>query len=159
MGVASERLPGGKAKPKPSGTWTSIRSEFNDPEKRTAYWMILPTTVIVLLIAAWPILYAVWLSLQRILPNSTEWVWFNNYTQMFSDPVFYSALSNTFFFTAISVFSSSPSAWLSLSPSTRVSEGRARPERSRSFHGLSRPWFRERCGVCSIRIRWESLRR
>lgn len=103
MGVASERLPGGKAKPKPSGTWTSIRSEFNDPEKRTAYWMILPTTVIVLLIAAWPILYAVWLSLQRILPNSTEWVWFNNYTQMFSDPVFYSALSNTFF-TAISVF-------------------------------------------------------
>ena len=105
MGVASERLPGRKVKPKGmSGAWGSIRSEFNDPEKRTAYWMILPTTLIVLLVAAWPILYAVWLSLQRILPNSTEWVWFSNYTRMFSDPVFYSALSNTFLFTIISVF-------------------------------------------------------
>jgi len=105
MGVASERLPGGKAKPgRLSGAWGSVRSEFNDPEKRTAYWMILPTTLIVLLVAAWPILYAVWLSLQRILPNTTEWVWFDNYAQMFADPVFYSALSNTFFFTVISVF-------------------------------------------------------
>jgi trehalose/maltose transport system permease protein len=55
-------------------------------------------------VAAWPILYAVWLSLQRILPNTTEWVWFSNYSRMFSDPVFYSALSNTFLFTIISVF-------------------------------------------------------
>jgi trehalose/maltose transport system permease protein len=105
VGVASERLPGRKVNEKGlSGAWGSIRSEFRDPEKRTAYWMILPTTLIVLLVAAWPILYAVWLSLQRILPNSTEWVWFNNYTRMFSDPVFYSALSNTFLFTIISVF-------------------------------------------------------
>ena len=105
MGVASERIPGGKPKSgKVSGAWGSIRSEFNDPEKRAAYWMILPTTLIILLIAAWPILYAVWLSLQRILPNTTEWVWFDNYTQMFSDPIFYSALSNTFFFTVFSVF-------------------------------------------------------
>lgn len=105
MGVASERLPDGKAKSgNLSGAWSSVRSEFNDPEKRTAYWMILPTTLIILLIAAWPILYAVWLSLQRILPNTTEWVWFDNYTQMFSDPIFYSALSNTFFFTVFSVF-------------------------------------------------------
>jgi len=105
MGAASERLPGGKAKSgKLSDAWGSVRSEFNDPEKRAAYWMILPTTLIVLLIAAWPILYAVWLSLQRILPNTTEWVWFDNYMQMFSDPIFYSALTNTFFFTVISVF-------------------------------------------------------
>jgi len=105
VGVASERLPGRKVKEKRlSGAWGSIRSEFKDPEKRTAYWMILPTTLIVLLVAAWPILYAVWLSLQRILPNSTEWVWFSNYTRMFADPVFYSALSNTLLFTVISVF-------------------------------------------------------
>jgi trehalose/maltose transport system permease protein len=105
MGVASERLPAGKSKPRGlSGAWGSVRAEFNDPEKRTAYWMILPATVIVLLIAAWPIFYAVWLSFQRILPNATEWVWFNNYTQMFSDPVFYSALTNTLVFTVVSVF-------------------------------------------------------
>jgi trehalose/maltose transport system permease protein len=105
VGVASERLPGRKVKPKGlSRAWGSIRSEFDDPEKRTAYWMILPTTLIVLLVAAWPILYAVWLSLQRILPNTTEWVWLSNYERMFSDPVFYSALSNTILFTIISVF-------------------------------------------------------
>ncbi len=105
MGVVSERLPGRKVKQKGlSRTWGSIRSEFNNPEKRTAYWMILPTTLIVLLVAAWPILYAVWLSLQRILPNTTEWVWFSNYSRMFSDPVFYSALFNTFLFTIVSVF-------------------------------------------------------
>ena len=99
MGVASERLPGRKVKQKGyQRNLGSIRSEFNNPEKRTAYWMILPTTLIVLLVAAWPILYAVWLSLQRILPNTTEWVWFSNYTRMFSDPVFYSALFNTLSF-------------------------------------------------------------
>ncbi len=86
MGVATERLSARKEKRGRVGTaWGSLRQEFNDPEKRTAYWMILPTVLIVLLIAAWPILYAFYLSFQRILPNVTEWVWFNNYAVMFSD--------------------------------------------------------------------------
>lgn len=105
MGVATERLPAHKEKRgRASHAWRSIRREFNDPEKRTAYWMILPTTLIVLLIAAWPILYAVYLSFQRILPNVTEWVWFENYALMFGDGVFYRALFNTSVFTVVSVF-------------------------------------------------------
>jgi len=105
MGVATERLPARKEKRGRLGTaWGSLRQEFNDPEKRTAYWMILPTVLIVLLIAAWPILYAFYLSFQRILPNVTEWVWFNNYAVMFSDGVFYRALFNTGVFTVVSVF-------------------------------------------------------
>ncbi|MGH2775493.1 MAG: carbohydrate ABC transporter permease [Actinomycetota bacterium] len=105
MGVATERMPARKEKRGRAGhAWRSISREFKDPEKRTAYWMILPTTLIVLLIAAWPILYAVYLSFQRILPNVTEWVWFDNYVLMFSDGVFYTALFNTSVFTVVSVF-------------------------------------------------------
>ncbi|MGH2749807.1 MAG: carbohydrate ABC transporter permease [Actinomycetota bacterium] len=105
MGVATERLPARKEKRGRAGhAWRSIWREFNDPEKRTAYWMILPTTLIVLLIAAWPILYAFFLSFQRILPNVTEWVWFENYALMFGDGVFYRALFNTSVFTVVSVF-------------------------------------------------------
>ena len=105
MGVATERLPSRKEKGgRASHAWRSIRREVNDPEKRTAYWMILPTVLIVLLIAAWPILYAFYLSFQRILPNVTEWVWFDNYALMFGDAVFYRALFNTSVFTVVSVF-------------------------------------------------------
>jgi trehalose/maltose transport system permease protein len=104
MGTATERLPESRRRAgRLNEAWRSVRSEFGDPEKRTAYWMILPTTLVILLVAAWPILYAVWLSMQRILPNSTEWVGFNNYALMFGDPVFYSALFNTVAFTVVSV--------------------------------------------------------
>jgi len=84
--------------------WQSIRREFGDPEKRTAYWMVLPTLIIVVLIAAWPILYALYLSFLRILPTSQSFVGIQNYVTMFSDATFWTAIFNTATFTIVSVF-------------------------------------------------------
>jgi trehalose/maltose transport system permease protein len=85
------------------GRWRSIRREFVDPEKRTAYWMILPTILVVLAIAAWPILYAIILSLFRILPTGRTFIGLDNYVTLFTDPIFWGAFVNTVIFTVGSV--------------------------------------------------------
>jgi trehalose/maltose transport system permease protein len=65
--------------------------------------MVLPTLVIVLLIAAGPIAYAIYLSLWRILPGQWTFVGLGNYATLFTDPEFYTALFNTAVFTIASV--------------------------------------------------------
>jgi trehalose/maltose transport system permease protein len=85
------------------GRWRSIRREFVDPEKRAAYWMILPTILVVLAIAAWPILYAIVLSLFRILPTGRTFIGLDNYVTLFTDSIFWGALVNTVIFTVASV--------------------------------------------------------
>src|SRR5918999_1689584 len=85
------------------GRWRAIRREFVDPEKRTAYWMILPTIFVVLAIAAWPIMYAIILSLYRILPTGRTFIGLDNYVTLFSDPIFWGAFVNTVIFTVASV--------------------------------------------------------
>ncbi|CAN5575847.1 sugar ABC transporter permease [soil metagenome] len=104
MSVASEtgaRREGRKGAA--AGAWRSIRTEFTDPEKRTAYLMILPTLLVVLLIGAWPILYALYLSFLRILPTGQSFVGLDNYATLFSDPNFWGAVVNTVVFTVASV--------------------------------------------------------
>jgi trehalose/maltose transport system permease protein len=102
MSVATEARPGTAARAR-VGAWRSIRREFLDPEKRTAYIMILPTLVVLLLVAAWPILYAIILSLYRILPIGRTFVGFDNYVTLFTDPTFWGAFVNTVTFTVVSV--------------------------------------------------------
>lgn len=80
-----------------------VRREFTDPEKRTAYLMVLPVLLVILLIAAWPVIYSGWLSFLRILPAGNSFIGIDNYTQMFTDSVFYRALLNTLIFTVASV--------------------------------------------------------
>jgi trehalose/maltose transport system permease protein len=88
---------------KAPSAWQSIRREFVDSEKRTGYLMVIPTLIIVLAIAAGPILYALWLSLFRVLPTGQSFVGLDNYTTLFTDPAFYGALFNTVVFTVASV--------------------------------------------------------
>jgi trehalose/maltose transport system permease protein len=85
------------------GTFSRVRNEWRDPEKRTAYWMVLPALLVILLIAAWPVLYSAWLSFFRILPTGNTFIGIDNYVQMFSDTVFFRALLNTVVFTVFSV--------------------------------------------------------
>ena len=88
MSVATDARPRARRAGVAAGAWRSIRREFVDPEKRTAYLMILPTLVTVLVIAAWPILYALYLSFLRILPTSRTFIGLDNYVTLFSDPIF-----------------------------------------------------------------------
>lgn len=87
-----------------SGLAAAIRAEFADRERRLAYYMILPAVLVILAIALFPILYAMYLSLQKVIPNQpSTWVWFQNYVTMFKDPEFHSSLLNTTVFTVGSV--------------------------------------------------------
>jgi trehalose/maltose transport system permease protein len=86
-----------------TGAWGRLTGEFSDPEKRTAYIMILPALLVILLIAAWPIIYAIYLSFLRILPTVREFVWLDNYGTLFTDGTFYQGLFNTAAFTIVSV--------------------------------------------------------
>lgn len=65
--------------------------------------MVLPALLVIILIAAWPVIYSAWLSFQRILPTGNTFIGLENYTQMFTDAVFFRALLNTLVFTLFSV--------------------------------------------------------
>ena len=84
------------------GGW--FKEEFGNPERRTAYYMVLPTLVIILAVAFYPIIYSIWLSLHNATLNSLgEFVGIQNYTQMLQNGDFQVALINSTFFTVISV--------------------------------------------------------
>jgi multiple sugar transport system permease protein len=79
-------------------------------ERRLARLMISPSLLLIALVAAYPIGYAVWLSLHEysvITPGLSRWAGatgLDNYKNAFSDSDFTSSIKNTFIFTVFSVF-------------------------------------------------------
>ncbi len=81
-----------------------FKEEFGDPERRAAYYMVLPSLIVILLVAFWPVVYSVWLSLHQATVTAIgPFVGFENYTEMFQNPDFLTGLSNTVIFTVVSV--------------------------------------------------------
>ena len=81
-----------------------FKREFGDPERRTAYYMVLPALLIILIVAFFPIMYAVVLSLtQSTVVQTGAFVGFANYVEMFQNPDFLEGLTNTVVFTVVSV--------------------------------------------------------
>jgi len=81
-----------------------FKEEFGDPERRAAYYMVLPSLIIILLVAFWPVVYSIWLSLhQATVTVLGPFVGFENYVEMFQNPDFLKGLSNTVIFTVVSV--------------------------------------------------------
>src|SRR5919198_4018510 len=75
-------------------------------ERRLAVLMVSPSMVLIALVAAYPIGYAIWLSLHEysvIHPGLSRWVGADNYINAFKDAEFRSAIKNTFIFTFGSV--------------------------------------------------------
>ena len=84
------------------GGW--FREEFGNPERRLAYYMILPALVIILLIAFFPIVYSFVLSFtDSTVTGFGSFVGIENYVEMFANPDFLVALLNTVIFTVSSV--------------------------------------------------------
>jgi trehalose/maltose transport system permease protein len=82
-----------------------VLGELRNPERRTAYLMVLPTLIIILAIAFFPILYAVILSLtSSTVTGIGSFTGVDNYVAMFQNPAFLEGLYNTVIFTAVSVF-------------------------------------------------------
>ena len=81
-----------------------FKREFGNPERRTAYYMVLPALVIILVVAFFPIAYATYLSFtDSTVAASGSFVGLENYTEMFANEDFREGLTNTTLFTVISV--------------------------------------------------------
>jgi multiple sugar transport system permease protein len=68
--------------------------------------MLSPSLIVILVVAAYPILYAIWLSLHQysvIHPGLSRWVGLDNYRAALSSADFWNAVKVTFIFTGISV--------------------------------------------------------
>ncbi len=75
-------------------------------ERKLAAWMLAPSLLIIALVAAYPIGYAIYLSLREYsirTPGLSRWAGLGNYSEAITSPDFLSALGTTFLFTAISV--------------------------------------------------------
>jgi len=81
-----------------------FKEEFGNPERRTAYYMVLPSLLIIVVIAFFPILYGIVLSLtDSTIGGFGSFVGLENYTEMFQNPDFREGLFNTVVFTVVSV--------------------------------------------------------
>jgi multiple sugar transport system permease protein len=75
-------------------------------ERRLATYMVSPSLLLIALVAAYPIGYAVWLSLHEYsvrVAGLSRWAGFGNYSNILQDAEFWDAVRNTFIFTAFSV--------------------------------------------------------
>jgi multiple sugar transport system permease protein len=81
------------------------RSVFRQ-ERRLGAAMLAPALAVIALVAAYPICYAVWLSLNEysvITPGLSRFVGLDNYREALGSSVFWGAMETTVLFTAISV--------------------------------------------------------
>jgi multiple sugar transport system permease protein len=91
-----------------------MRRSRGIPERRLATFMIAPSVALIALVALWPIIYAIWLSLHQyslIEAGLTRWAEpnppFGNYTEALwgeNSSAFWKATRVTFIFTIASVF-------------------------------------------------------
>ena len=75
-------------------------------ERQLAAAMISPSLVAIAIVAAYPIIYAIWLSLHeysRNVAGLSRWSGLQNYTEALGSSEFWEAFRNTFVFTGVSV--------------------------------------------------------
>lgn len=75
-------------------------------QRRLAYWLIAPAVFLMLAVTAYPIIYAVWLSLHRYnlaSPADIQFVGFANYATILTDKYWWTAFFVTLIITVVSV--------------------------------------------------------
>ena len=98
MEAATARLGRGKRRRK--------QKSFGSEERRLAGLLLTPAMAVIALVAAYPIGYAIWLSLNEYsvrVPGLSRWAGLKNYTDAFGSADFWAAVKNTFLFTGLSV--------------------------------------------------------
>jgi len=81
-------------------------SEGARAERRLGWMLCAPAVVVMLVVAAFPIIYAIWLSLQRYdlrFPAQAKFIGFSNYGAVLSSPYWWHALWVTLIITVVSV--------------------------------------------------------
>ncbi len=81
-------------------------SEGARAERRLGWWLCAPAVIVMIAVTAYPVGYAVWLSLQRYnleYPQFIKFVGFANYAAVLSSPYWWQALKVTVIITIFSV--------------------------------------------------------
>jgi multiple sugar transport system permease protein len=98
------------AAPATAGTAPARRRSRGIPERRLAVFMVTPSMAVIALVAVYPVIYGIWLSLHQyslITAGLSRWAspaGLGNYKAALSDPDFWSAFRITLEFTVASVF-------------------------------------------------------
>src|SRR5688572_9559993 len=74
-------------------------------ERKLGMLLCAPAVILMLAVTAYPILYAVWLSLNRAdlrTPDQNKFIWFDNYVTVLSSPIWWNAFGITMFITVVS---------------------------------------------------------
>ncbi|GAB3709961.1 sugar ABC transporter permease [Amycolatopsis oliviviridis] len=97
-GPATESKPGKKAKP--------VLSEGKKAERRLGLWLCAPAAFVMIAVTGYPIIYSIWLSLQRYdlrFPAQQEFVGLENYVSVLSNGYWWTAFGTTMGLTIVSV--------------------------------------------------------
>ncbi len=97
-GSATVSKPGKKAKP--------VLSEGKKAERRLGLWLCAPAAFVMIAVTGYPILYSIWLSLQRYdlrFPAQQEFVGLDNYIAVLSNGYWWTAFGTTMGLTIVSV--------------------------------------------------------
>ena len=81
-------------------------SEGKRAERRLGLLLCAPAAIVMLAVTAWPIIYSIWLSLQRYdlrFPDDRKFVWLDNYAAVLGDRYWWTAFGITFVLTVVSV--------------------------------------------------------
>ncbi|MEE4022511.1 sugar ABC transporter permease [Gordonia sp. PKS22-38] len=118
-GSAPGREPAGTAGTPATAVATAVRetappdtarkkaiSEGKSAERRLAFWLVAPAALMMLLVTGYPIVYAFWLSLNKMslsAPGEREFVWFSNYATVLTDSYWWTSFFVTTGITVVSV--------------------------------------------------------
>jgi multiple sugar transport system permease protein len=105
MSTSTEVAAGAAAEQRPAGHKRQL-SEGARAERRLGWLLCAPAVIVMIAVTAYPVGYAVWLSLQRYnleLPNAVKFVGLSNYGAVLSSPYWWQALWVTVLITVVSV--------------------------------------------------------
>src|SRR3712207_4203054 len=89
-----------------AGPQTQRRRSKGLSERRLAFLMVSPSMLLIALVAAYPILYGIWLSLHEYsvrVAGLSRWVGLRNYTDALGSSEFWDSMVTTLVFTLVSV--------------------------------------------------------
>ena len=89
-----------------AGTPERLQRSKGLQEKQLARLMVAPSMILIAVVAAWPVIYAIWLSLHEYsvrVAGLSRWAGFANYSKALGDSDWWAALGHTLIFTVASV--------------------------------------------------------
>ena len=92
------------------GTTEIARQRYTEAkraERKLGLTLVAPAVIVMLAVTAYPILYAIWLSLNQAdlrKPDANKFIWFDNYITVLSSPIWWTAFGVTMLITVVSAF-------------------------------------------------------